>query len=303
MHVLTDTKHTLYAGGQLLSALGATERTFDIDLINNTSRAAGPDGIADNSGTHFYNLSNLLNARDNLRQSVSDLLTLRRSISDITINAHPLNANNVGFVGLSLGAITGANYLAFEDEITPAALAAPGVGLSRLLSNSPSFGPIINAGLADKGAPKGSVEYEAFLTAAQTVIDPGDPVNHVIAAANKQPILLMEMVAGDGGSLADQVIPNFVATAPLSGTEPMIKLMGLTPITKSLGDGSAVVKGVARFTSGTHSSLLAPAIVPASNSSDGTENVTIEMQSLTAQYIKSEGKSIIISDPSLIKQN
>src|SRR5690606_28047465 len=35
----------------------AKERTFDVDYVNNTTGAAGPDGIPDSSGTHFINLS------------------------------------------------------------------------------------------------------------------------------------------------------------------------------------------------------------------------------------------------------
>ncbi|MGV2480389.1 UNVERIFIED_CONTAM: hypothetical protein IGO34_26690, partial [Salmonella enterica subsp. enterica serovar Weltevreden] len=52
---------------------GTTERTFDLDLVNNTTSAPGPDGSIDGSGTHFINLASLATSRDNLRQGVSDL--------------------------------------------------------------------------------------------------------------------------------------------------------------------------------------------------------------------------------------
>jgi pimeloyl-ACP methyl ester carboxylesterase len=51
----------------------ANERTFAVDYVNNSTGAAGPDGNADDSGTHFINLSSLLTSRDNVRQGVADL--------------------------------------------------------------------------------------------------------------------------------------------------------------------------------------------------------------------------------------
>ncbi len=289
MHGITDKQSPLYAGSDALKALGANERTFDLDLANNETRAPGPDGIIDSSGTHFYNLSNLLNARDNLRQAISDLATLRKSIAGITTIS--LNADQVSFVGHSLGGIMGAVFLANDDVVGPATLAMPGAGLSRLLANSPSFGPIINAGLADQGAPEGSVEYESFLTVAQTVIDSGDPVNFSKTAAAKHPIHLLEVVGGSAGSLSDQVIPNAVLTAPLSGTEPMIRLMGLDTLVATTGDGSAPVSGVVKFISGDHGSIISPTADPL---------VTQEMQTEMVKFLASRGTIIEINNTSVI---
>ena len=53
--------------------MGARERTFDVDLINNATGAAGADGVVDATGTHFINLQSLLTSRDNLRQAETDL--------------------------------------------------------------------------------------------------------------------------------------------------------------------------------------------------------------------------------------
>lgn len=289
MHGITDTENALNAEGALLSALNAKERTFGLDLINNTTRVAGPDNIADTSGTHFYNLGNLLNARDNLRQAVSDLLTLENSLANI--QGISLNTDSIGYIGHSLGGIIGTSYLAFTDGVGPATLAMPGVGLSRLLANSASFGPVINAGLADQGAPVGSVAYETFLTVAQTVIDSGDPVNFAATAANMHPVHMMEVVGGSAGSLPDQVIPNQVDTAPLSGTEPMARLMGLDPIIATSGDTSAEVSGLVRFIAGDHGSILNPA---------ADLNTTVEMQTQTANFMATGGTIIKVTDTSVI---
>ncbi len=290
MHGVTDPASPLNIEGETFAALGANERTFGLDLVNNDDITnTTPDGIADASGTHFYNLTNLLNARDNLRQAVSDISTLRNSIANIA--TVPLDAGNIGFLGHSLGGITGTVFLAFDDDVGAASLAMPGGGLARLLANSPSFGPSINGALANNGAPQGSAEYEQFLTAAQTVVDSGDPINFSAQAAGKHPIHLMEVVGGSGGSLSDQVIPNSVATAPLSGTEPLIRLMGLDPIVATTGNGTAEVSGAVRFVSGDHGSILNPAADPM---------VTVEMQTQVAKFLGSRGRLIEINDTSVI---
>ena len=289
MHGLTDTAHPLNAGNEAFSALGASERTFDLDLVNNETRAPGSDGVADSSGTHFYNLSNLLNARDNLRQAASDLMVLRKSLAGI--QGIPLNTDNVGFVGHSLGGMVGTLFLSQDTETGPATLAMPGGGIARLLADSASFGPVINAGLAAQGAPQGSAEYEAFLTAAQTVVDSGDPINFGAVAAAAHPIHLMEVVGGSGGSLPDQTIPNAVATAPLSGTEPLIRVMSLGPITATTGNGSSEVDGAVRFISGGHGSILSPEADPL---------VTVEMQSQTASFMASGGTLLQVTNPDVI---
>jgi len=56
------------------------ERTFDLDVVNNTTLAPGPDGLIDPSGASFINLTSLLTSRDNTRQGVADLITLARSL-------------------------------------------------------------------------------------------------------------------------------------------------------------------------------------------------------------------------------
>ncbi len=290
MHGITDTTSPLYAGSAALAALGATERTFDLDFVNNETQASGSDGIIDSSGSYYINLKNLLNSRDNLRQAISDLATLRRSIPDINA-AFQLDANTLSFIGHSLGGITGTVFMANDTEVGPATIAMAGGGIARLLSNSPAFAPAINAGLASQGVIEGTANYEAFLTAAQTAVDSGDPINFSATAALQHPTLFFEIIGGSGGSLPDQVIPNTVATAPLSGTEPMISLMGLDAIVATTGPGVAPVSGAVRFISGGHSSILSPEADPL---------VTKEMQTQMARFTASRGTWISIDNPDVI---
>ena len=93
---------------------GVPERTFDLDLENNVTGAPGPDGVADGSGTWFINLASLATSRDNLRQAVSDLITLAKSVGGtvfVDTNNSPqsiaIDGTEIYFVGHSLGGIVG----------------------------------------------------------------------------------------------------------------------------------------------------------------------------------------------------
>ncbi|MCB1584596.1 MAG: hypothetical protein KDI92_16180, partial [Xanthomonadales bacterium] len=225
----------------------SNERTFDLDLINNTTGAPGPDGVVDSSAAHYINLSNLLVSRDNIRQGVADLFTLTETIPLMDIDgdsAGDFNEANITYTGLSLGSITGVNYLAFDPNVQSAVLSAPGGGIANLLIGSPTFGPRIIAGLAAAGVQQGTTEFNLFVLATQTVIDAADPVNLGANATLLNNVLVHEI-------LGDQVITNTVAGAPLSGTEPLMAVMGLTSYSES-GFDPAGIDGAVRFTAGDH---------------------------------------------------
>ncbi|MCB1637635.1 MAG: Ig-like domain-containing protein, partial [Thiothrix sp.] len=276
LHGVTDTGNPFYAG--------TGERTFDLDLQNNATGATGADGVIDDSGAYFINLGSLLTTRDNARQAISDLLILRRSLGSVSTVS--LNDNSVGFVGLSLGAMVGTSYLSQENRVTPASLAAPGGGVARLLDASPTFGPVIHAGLAANGVTQGSSAYDSFMAAFQMVVDPIDPVVLGAKAAARHPVHLMEIV-GVNGLGADDVVVNSVDGWPLSGTEPLIRVMGLPAITETTPNTS----GAVRFSEGCHGSLLSPECSPAA---------TVEMQTETAFFQASGGNAIVISNPAVI---
>jgi len=265
----------------------ANERTFDLDLQDNESGAPGPDGQIDPSGTFFINLESLLTARDNTRQGQVDLSTLALNIPFMDLDGDSLSdfdGSNINFVGQSLGGIVGTGFLAVEPTVNNAVLSVPGGGIANLLAGSQTFGPVIRAGLQEAGVEPDSAEFFQFLGAAQTVVDSGDPINWSELVVQDNSILLQQ-VAGD------TVIPNSVPGAPLSGTEPMIRIMGLDPITGTT-QNAAGVRGAARFIQGAHGSLLDPAANPA---------VTAEMQGQAASLISTGGTTVIVNDPSVIQ--
>lgn len=267
----------------------ASERTFDVDYISNTTGAPGPDGVVDSSGSHMINLASLLTSRDNGRQAVADLWVLTASIPEIDLGPMSLDASSISFVGQSLGAMVGIGYLSMEPNVNVGVLSVPGGGIAKLLENSPTFGPRIVAGLGAAGVVQGTADFELFMTVFQTVMDAVDPINYAALAAAGNAILMHEVVGGNGVP-PDQVIPNAVATAPLSGTEPLIRAMMLAPVTNTTVD-QAGLRAVARFTFGDHGSLLSPAASLAA---------TQEMQGQMASMIVTRGTAVQVNNPNVL---
>jgi dienelactone hydrolase len=288
------------------------ERTFDLDLlaqdpVTGATTASGPDGTTDSSGSHYINLANLLNSRDNVRQSVSDLFALTHALSAMSAGADTFDTNNVYFLGHSLGGLVGLTFLAIEPptSVKDAVVAMTGGGIAKLLDGSANFGPVIAGGLAANGVIKGTPEYESFLGAAQTAIDSGDPINHAAAAATGRGILFFEVVGG-AGIPSDLTIPNRVPDGndisntipgPLSGSDPLAGAdadianpgLGLTQFSTSTTGTD--LKALVRFTSGDHGSILSPAADAA---------VTLEMQTEAASFLASDGNALTIGNTSVI---
>ena len=284
LHGITDSDSPLSAGN---NPFGPAERTFDLDVSGTDPDTGipttGPDGETDSSGTHFINLSNLANSRDNLRQAVADLFVLSASLSSAQVEGVTLDVNDLTFVGHSLGGIVGTTLLSYDNTFHTATLAMPGSGIAQLLANSESFGPVINLGLAINGVETGSAEFNQFLSVAQALVDSGDPVNHAqtLAASGSTRIHLIEVIG-------DQVIPNSVATAPLSGTEPLIRLLGLPGVSETVTDSNAAV----RFTAGDHGSIISPLASP---------EATAEMQRQMAGYAATRGQTLTVTDASVLQ--
>ncbi len=278
------------------------ERTFDLDLVNNSTTAPGPDGTPDSSGQHFVNLASLITSRDNLRQAEIDLVSLSKSIASIDTDGDgvpDLDASQVRFLGHSLGGVVGGTYLALDDSVGAATLAMPGMGIGKLLDASNAFGPVIAAGLAASGVNEGTDDYETFIRFAQTLVDAADPVNYLVDLKAKHPLHLIEVVN-------DTTLPNVAVAGPtrvgqdkvtitgfLSGTDPMIALLGLDvigplspPLATQTQKTSAKLQVATVFATGNHGSILDP------SGSDSNAATTQEMQRQTANFLKSNGQCL-----------
>lgn len=135
--------------------------------------------------------------------------------------------------------------------------------------------------------------FGQFAYAAQTMLDAGDPNTYAgILGAQTTPVYMAEVIGGgtnDDGStgLPDQTIPNFVA--PLSGTEPLAGLIGLSGVS-STTEGS----GLVRFNAGGHGSLLSPSPSVAT---------TVEMQLQLTQFFATAQMgtpTIVVTDTTVV---
>jgi pimeloyl-ACP methyl ester carboxylesterase len=292
-----DACRPFHIGGTPFAQLGARERTFDVDLINNTTGAPGPDGVVDSSGAHSINLQSLLTSRDNLRQAEADLSVVAVTIPTMDVNGNQVpdfDGSRIAFVGQSLGSIAGTAFMAIEPTVNVGVLSVPGGQIAYMLNGSPTFGPRIRAGIsAGSGIPQTDPRFAGtlaqFLLITQTVIDSADPINYARLTASER-ILLHEVVGG-GAVLPDQVIPNTVAGAPLAGTEPLIAAMGLSAITASTANPNGI-RGAVRFIKGDHGSLLSPAASAAA---------TVEMQTQMAAMLATGGTQVPVTDSSVIR--
>ncbi|MBT8448430.1 MAG: lysophospholipase, partial [Gammaproteobacteria bacterium] len=231
-------------------------------------------------------------------QATFDLLQLEKAIPymDVDGGGPDFDANNVTFIGHSLGGIVGSNFVAYSDLVKAAALVNPGTAIVGLLDASLAFGDRIRGGVAAGAGipvtdPAFPGTYASFQFAAQTVLDSGDPANTAAyALVNNVPTLLMQ-------NLNDSVVPNSSPTAPISGTEPMARLLDLTVV--SATDPGQVV-GSRLFTKlnlGLHSTLLTPA--GPSGPADFL-NVTTEMQTQVASFFATGGAALVVTDPTLL---
>ena len=276
MHGITDETNALSASSATFE--NDVERHFGLDLVNNDSGEPGPDGVVDSSGTHFFSPAQLLNTRDNLRQSAADLLVLSASLA--TVEVVPLDASRQALIGHSLGGTTATTFAAFTDNLSSVTLAMPAAGLVETILASPAFSGPVLAGLSASGLEQGTPEFESFVVAAQTVIDAADPINFAERAAAANPIHMIEVIG-------DQVVPNTVENASLAGTEELARVMGL-PAVSATTSGSALV----RFIEGDHASILSP---------EASLEAFTEMQGQTANFAASGGTMIQINDATVVQ--
>jgi len=274
LHGITDPANPLYQSG--------AERTFDLDLVDNSTGAASPDGVIDPSGSYIINLSSLLTSRDNLRQAALDIVQLVGALPTLDLDndtVADLDPARIHYSSLSLGGIVGTVANAMPIPTVSAYLNAPGGGLANLLRDSQALGPTINAGLAARGVQAGTTLYEQFFRDAQTAVDAGDPLNYIDNAVAARPVLMTQV-------LNDTVVPNS-ATQRLINAAPFVKTAtpGLNAV--SAGTGTWV-----HFTSGSHGSLLSPAASIA---------VTTEMQTHAASFAASGGAAFAITNPAILE--
>ncbi|MFO4685648.1 VolA/Pla-1 family phospholipase [Vibrio cholerae] len=185
-HGVTTAKENAYAFAKNLTAAGLAVIAIDLPLHGerslDSSRSANSDPLA------YINLTYLAVARDNLRQSILDVLGLRAALtlSQPLFTGTPLSNINVRngstkvrMLGHSLGGIVGTSAVAESNKTlgsTPAnalysfsgaAIQNSGGQISNLLLGSEYFGPQIKHNVALSA----STEYKGFADAQCASLD------------------------------------------------------------------------------------------------------------------------------------
>ncbi len=256
---------------------GVSERTFDVDYINNATEVPPSDGVIDSSGSNYIQVASPITSRDNTREAIIDELTLAKALPSAIVVvgttpvASPVDPNRISLSSQSLGSIVGMTVASLPSNIQSFGLSVPGGGIVNLLLESPTFGPPISGGVAAQlGA--NTLLYHVFFRDAQAAIDASDPVNHAAFAIGNKPILIHKVIG-------DQVIPN-------SATDRLLMAAGIFG-NKANAAGAWPAGYYVAFTAGTHGSLLAPGTTPA---------VTVEMQTEIVGFGFAGGAGFRITD-------
>ena len=325
--------------GGASAATGAAERHGNIWQDSNGIRwemdfdggveTEGTDGdvAAGTSGSTFINLSNFTRTRDNVRQAVADLLNVNASLGNISdaVAAQPtgvgFDLDRVYLAGHSLGAIVATTYAAVNNdaavlaandnlsELQGVILANGGAHLTKLLDNSPAFGPTISGALAASGIAVGTSNYEKYMYVFQSAVDVIDPANAAATlAATDTPVLLFNMVGGntlptdasgislpDGFKLAgmfpaDHTVPNFDYfydndTNPYAAYAPALGLTsGLAGYRAPMAgtDGLAALLGLETVDASTDTTSLSTPLRAQTRFATGTHATFANADSLTA---------------------
>ncbi|MFT5711850.1 MAG: Pla-1/cef family extracellular lipase [Glaciecola sp.] len=256
-HGITSQKEDMLAVTGALSLAGFA--TFAIDQPIHGSRGfdLNDDGVDELnattvSATHYLNLAVLPAGRDNLRQSVSDLLGLRlglNAVVDTTASQSvDIDTSKVSVFGVSLGAMTGGNFASLANTgfvgplsafdsmfaIQAASLESPGGGTANFLLESAAFGPLIKGLLLSQGSP----DFQAFLISTFGTVDVSE-AQLVGAVSGFLAALSSEQLAG-ANALFNQF--SFAAQTMIDSADPINYFTALadnTPVHMMtvIGDG------------------------------------------------------------------
>ncbi|MBE0368312.1 VolA/Pla-1 family phospholipase [Pseudoalteromonas aurantia] len=177
-HGITTNKETMLGLTLALSAQGFATVAIDHPMHGERGIDVDNDGADDFNATtgsilSYMNLTSLLVARDNLRQSTADLLALRLGLN-FGAPAIGLNPTDVSFVGHSLGSIVAPSFIAHTNsplneqvdglfKIQSAALASGGSGIASFLIASEQFGSFVQGSVLSAAGNVASKAFLAFL--------------------------------------------------------------------------------------------------------------------------------------------
>ncbi len=212
-HGITSQKETVIALAGTLTAQGYALVAIDLPLHGQNALPTHTTGSQ--WGSDFMAVGAPLATRTNMQEAVLNLTRLELVVKTGGLSTALATAgfaantpdittspSNIKFVGVSLGAIVGADYLASNTTLSTTGypytqstlnsdmkglLNCPGGRLAYLIANSPAFGPAVNAGLAAVGINQGTPTYHGFFQVTQSIVDPMDPATLTTPLASGLP--------------------------------------------------------------------------------------------------------------------
>ncbi|EZH81869.1 VolA/Pla-1 family phospholipase [Aeromonas hydrophila] len=292
--------------------------------------------------TPYLNLSYLTVARDNLKQSVADLLGLRLAVGLANAKGAIGTAGSlkVHFLGHSLGAISGTNLLAVANQpignaqadalfkFDTGGLAMPGGGIAPLLLNSPTFGPTIKMGVLTSGSAELKAGFTAYAPNCKTAVPtcfvneflPSLSTTQQAAAAST-----LQSYSFAAQSVLDSADPinlgrGIQSSFPLFATEIVgdgalslsdqvipnsiasAPLGGTEPLFKVLTLQPLTATGAASHNAARFVAGGHSSLLAPDENFDPSGDVTTEMQSQFASFFMSGGTAVKVTNGSLLKQ-
>ena len=350
-HGVTSVKENAYALalGQIGAGITASKNVavVVIDHPLHGERGFALSGSMDtvttsDNPTPYLNLSYLTVARDNLKQSVADLLGLRMAVGLANGQNAIGSAGNlkVHFLGHSLGAIAGANLLAVANQpignptadalfkFDTGGLAMPGGGIAPLLLNSPTFGPTIKMGVLTGGSAELKAAFTAYAPNCQTAV-PTCFVNEFLpslgATTQAAAASTLQSYSFAAQSVLDSADPINLASGikadfPLFATEIVgdgalslsdqvipnsiasAPLGGTEPLFKLLALQPLTATGAANHHAARFVAGGHSSLLAPDENFDPTGDVTTEMQTQFGSFFMSGGTAVQVTDSSLLKQ-
>ncbi|CAJ1913970.1 hypothetical protein OPFLODJI_04335 [Aeromonas hydrophila] len=292
--------------------------------------------------TPYLNLSYLTVARDNLKQSVADLLGLRLAVGLANAKGAIGTAGSlkVHFLGHSLGAISGTNLLAVANQpignaqadalfkFDTGGLVMPGGGIAPLLLNSPTFGPTIKMGVLTSGSAELKAGFTAYAPNCKTAVPtcfvneflPSLSTTQQAAAAST-----LQSYSFAAQSVLDSADPinlgrGIQSSFPLFATEIVgdgalslsdqvipnsiasAPLGGTEPLFKVLALQPLTATGAASHNAARFVAGGHSSLLAPDENFDPSGDVTTEMQSEFASFFMSGGTAVKVTNGSLLKQ-
>lgn len=350
-HGVTSVKENAYALalGQIYAGMQAGKKValVVIDHPLHGERGFALSGSMDtvttsDNPTPYLNLSYLTVARDNLKQSVADLLGLRLAVGLANAKGAIGSAGSlkVHFLGHSLGAISGTNLLAVANQsignaqadalfkFDTGGLAMPGGGIAPLLLNSPTFGPTIKMGVLTSGSAELKAGFTAYAPSCKTAVPtcfvneflPSLSATQQAAAASTlqsysfaaqsvldsaDPINLGSGIKSDFPLFATEIVGDgalSLSDQVIPNSIASAPLGGTEPLFKVLALQPLTATGAASHNAARFVAGGHSSLLAPDENFDPSGDVTTEMQSEFASFFMSGGTAVKVTNGGLLKQ-